>query len=53
MAMAFFNFQEYIVGKASLNLLQRILLSFAPHMWPMMTLFALSTGIFGAILGQV
>ncbi len=53
LAMAVFNFQEYIVGKASLNLLQRILMSFAPHMWPMMSLFAVSTGIFGAILGQV
>ena len=53
LAMVVFNFQEYIVGKASLNLLQRILMSFAPHMWPMMSLFAVSTGIFGAILGQV
>ena len=53
LAMVVFNFQEYIHGQASLNLLQRILLSFAPHMWPMMGLFGLSTGIFGAILGQV
>ena len=34
-----------------LNLLRRIFLSFATHMWPMMTLFGLSTGVFGAILG--
>jgi hypothetical protein len=27
-------------------------MSFAPHMWPMMSLFAVSTGIFGAIWGQ-
>lgn len=53
LAMVVFNFQEYIHGQASLNLWRRILLSFAPHMWPMMTLFALSTGVFGAILGQV
>jgi signal transduction histidine kinase len=51
--MVVFNFQEYIHGQASLNLLKRILLSFAPHMWPMMILFALSAGVFGAILGQV
>lgn len=53
LAMVVFNFQEYIHGQASFNLLQRIFLSFAPHMWPMMTLFALSTGVFGAILGQI
>ena len=53
LAMVVFNFQEYIHGQASLNLLQRILMSFAPRMWPMMSLFGLSTGIFGAILGQV
>jgi signal transduction histidine kinase len=53
LAMVVFNFHEYIQGQASFNLLERILLSFAPHMWPMMILFGLSTGIFGAILGQV
>ena len=53
LAMVVFNFQDFIHGQASLNLLKRILMSFAPHMWPMMTLFGLSTGIFGAILGQV
>ena len=53
LAMVVFNFQEYIHGQASLNLLKRILMSFAPQMWPMMSLFAVSTGIFGAILGQV
>lgn len=53
MAMVVFNFQEYVHGQASLNLLKRILVSFAPRMWPMMTLFGLSGGVFGAILGQV
>ena len=53
LAMVVFNFQEYIHGQDSLKLLNPILMSFAPHMWPMMTLFAVSMGIFGAILGQV
>jgi signal transduction histidine kinase len=53
LAMVVFNFQEYIQGKASFHLLERIFLSFTPRMWPMMTLYALSGGIFGAILGNV
>jgi signal transduction histidine kinase len=53
LAMVVFNFQEYIHGQAQFNPWGRILFSFSPHMWPMMTLFALSLGVFGAILGQV
>lgn len=53
LAMVVFNFQEYIHGQAPLNLLTRLVMSFTFHMWPMMTLFALSTGFFGAILGEV
>jgi signal transduction histidine kinase len=51
--MVVFNFQEYIHGRGPLNIWGRVLLSFAPHMWPMMTLFALSSGVFGAIMGLV
>jgi signal transduction histidine kinase len=53
LAMVVFNFQEFIHGQASFNLLDPIRMSFTHHMLPMMTLFALSTGVFGAILGQV
>jgi signal transduction histidine kinase len=53
LAMVVFSFQEYVHGRAAFNLFQRILASFHPYMWPMMTLFALSGGVIGAILGQV
>jgi signal transduction histidine kinase len=53
LTMVVFSFQEYIQGPSQFNLFERILASFAPHMWPMMTLLGLSTGIFGAVLGQV
>jgi signal transduction histidine kinase len=53
LAMVVFNFQEYVHGQAAFNLFPRILASFHPRMWPMMTLFALSGGVIGAILGQV
>lgn len=53
LAMVVFNLQEYVHGVSQLNLWGKILMSFSPQMWPMMTLFALSTGIFGAILGEV
>ncbi len=53
LSMVVFSFQEYIYGQTSFHLLPRILVSFAPHMWPMMTLYALSGGVFGAILGHV
>jgi signal transduction histidine kinase len=53
LAMVVFSFQGYVYGVSEFNLFGRILASFSPYMWPMMTLFALSTGIFGAILGEV
>ena len=53
LAMVVFSFQEYVQGLSQLNLFGRILASFKPHMWPMMTLIGMSGGVFGAILGQV
>jgi signal transduction histidine kinase len=53
LAMVVFIFQEYIHGVSQVNLFGSILASFSPHMWPMMTLFGISGGIFGAILGQI
>jgi signal transduction histidine kinase len=53
LAMVVFSFQEYVHGLSQFDLFGRILASFVPHMWPMMTLFGLSGGIFGAILGQI
>src|SRR5674476_546316 len=53
LAMVVFSFQEYVHGLNQFNLFGRVLASFAPHMWPMMSLSAVSTGVFGAILGQV
>jgi signal transduction histidine kinase len=53
LAMVVFSIQEYVQGVSQINLWHKILMSFTPHMWPMMTLFAVSTGIFGAILGEV
>jgi signal transduction histidine kinase len=53
LSMVVLSFQEYIYGQTSFNLLPRILISFTPHMWPMMTLYALSGGVFGTILGQI
>jgi signal transduction histidine kinase len=53
LAMVVFNFQEYIRGVGQLNPFGKILASFSPHMWPMMALFGISGGIFGAILGQI
>jgi signal transduction histidine kinase len=53
LAMVVFSFQQYVHGLSQFNLFGRILASFVPHMWPMMTLFGISGGIFGAILGQI
>jgi signal transduction histidine kinase len=53
LAMVVFSFQEYVHGLSQFNLFGRILASFSLRMWPMMTLFGISTGIFGAILGQI
>jgi signal transduction histidine kinase len=53
LAMVVFSFQEYVHGLSEFNLFDRILASFIPHMWPMMTLTGISGGIFGAILGLV
>jgi signal transduction histidine kinase len=53
LAMVVFSFQEYVHGVSQFNLFGRILASFSPRMWPMMTLSGISGGIFGAILGQI
>lgn len=53
LAMVVFSFQEYVQGLSQFDLFGRILASFVPHMWPMMTLFGISGGIFGAILGHI
>lgn len=53
LAMVVFNFQDYISGQTFFHPLHRLLISFTPQMWPMLTLFALSGGIFGAVLGKV
>jgi signal transduction histidine kinase len=53
LSMEVFNFQEYIYGQTSFHPLHRLFVSFTPHMWPMMTLYALSGGVFGAVLGKV
>jgi signal transduction histidine kinase len=53
LAMVVFSFQEYVHGLSEFNLFERILASFVPHMWPMMTLSGISGGIFGAILGLI
>jgi signal transduction histidine kinase len=52
-AMVVFIFQEYVHGVSQFNPFGSILASFSLHMWPMMTLFGISGGVFGAILGQV
>jgi signal transduction histidine kinase len=53
LTMVVVSLQEYIQELSSFDLLDRVRVSFAPHMWPMMTLLGISVGIFGAVLGLV
>jgi signal transduction histidine kinase len=53
LTMVVFSFQEYIHGLSQFDLADKIRASFAPHMWPMMTLLGISIGLFGALLGMV
>jgi signal transduction histidine kinase len=49
--MIAFNLHEYLDHQASLALGKAILHSFSFHAWPLTLLFALSSAVFGAILG--
>lgn len=53
LTMVVVSLQEYIQELSPFDLLDRVRVSFAPHMWPMMTLLGISVGIFGAVLGLV
>jgi signal transduction histidine kinase len=51
LTMVVVSLQEYIQELSPFDLLDRVRVSFSPHMWPMMTLLGISVGIFGAVLG--
>lgn len=51
LVMIAFNLHEYLDHQASLALGEAILHSFSLHAWPLTLLFALSSAVFGAILG--
>jgi hypothetical protein len=51
--MVALNVQEYIHNRAPLELAYRILHSFSPRMWPMLSLYTISGAVFGAGFGIV
>jgi signal transduction histidine kinase len=53
LTMVVVSIQEYIQRLSRFDLFDKIRASFAPHMWPMMTLLGISCGVFGAALGLV
>jgi signal transduction histidine kinase len=53
LAMVALNVQEYMHNRAPLELSYRILHSFSPRMWPMLTLYILSGAFFGAGFGII
>ncbi|MDD2903880.1 MAG: HAMP domain-containing sensor histidine kinase [Syntrophales bacterium] len=53
LAMVALNVQEYIHNRAPLELGYRILHSFSPRMWPMLSLYIVSGAIFGAGFGII
>ncbi len=52
-SMVVHNIHGYVYNGAPLAVGQALLHSFSPHMWPMILLYALMGGAFGAVLGRV
>jgi signal transduction histidine kinase len=53
MAMVALNVQEYMHNRGPLELSYRILHSFSPRMWPMLSLYILSGAVFGVGFGII